>query len=156
MTTTHLVAPAVHSAATFSLPRAFLLALLFAIMISRATQAADATWVEFAPPTRIDHAAIYDPVRDRMLVFGGRQGCVLSASVMALSRGSLVLRSATISTPIIRPRPRTSPMNRYFSWSFLSASSITLPTRAEFSTSRSLMMASTAPRPAAAPNGFPP
>ena len=85
MTTTQLVAPAVHPAATSSLPRAFLPALLLAIVMPRAPQAADATWAEFAPPTRIDHAAIYDPIRDRMLVFGGRQGCVLSASVMALS-----------------------------------------------------------------------
>src|SRR5262249_7999814 len=79
-----------------------------------------------------------------------------SASVMALSNGSLVLRSATSSTPIIRPRPRTSPMKRYLSCSFFSASSISAPTRAEFSTSPSLMMASTAPRPAAAASGFPP
>ena len=37
------------------------------------------------------------------------------ARVMVLSSGALVLRSATISTPIISPRPRTSPMNGYLS-----------------------------------------
>jgi hypothetical protein len=29
------------------------------------------SWSEFAPPTRAGHTAIYDPVRDRMIVFGG-------------------------------------------------------------------------------------
>ena len=43
--------------------------------------------------------------------------------------------------------PRTSPMKRYLSCRRLSASSITAPTRAEFSTSFSSRMASTAPRP---------
>ena len=29
-------------------------------------------WLDTPPPRRIQHAAIYDPLRDRMLVFGGR------------------------------------------------------------------------------------
>jgi hypothetical protein len=34
----------------------------------------DGAWVELPPPTRSTQAAIYDPVRDRMLVFGGSDG----------------------------------------------------------------------------------
>src|SRR5215470_2637910 len=78
------------------------------------------------------------------------------ARVIVLSRGSLVVRSATISTPIIKPRPRTSPMKRYFSCSCFRELSISAPTRAEFSTSFSSRMISTAPSPAAAASGFPP
>ena len=38
------------------------------------SRAQDGAWVELPPPTRASHAAIYDPVRDRMLVFGGSDG----------------------------------------------------------------------------------
>src|SRR5271155_4370723 len=79
-----------------------------------------------------------------------------SARVIVLSNGALVLRSATMSTPIIRPRPRTSPMKRYFSCTFFSASSMTAPTRAEFSTSLSSVRASIAASPAAPARGLPP
>ena len=52
----------------------------------RTAHAADGTsWTELHPPTRLGHAAIYDAVRDRMLVFGGRQGCILHDEVLALA-----------------------------------------------------------------------
>ena len=35
----------------------------------------DGTWEEFAPPERSLHAAIFDPVRSRLLVFGGVGEC---------------------------------------------------------------------------------
>jgi len=39
------------------------------------------------PPGRLGHAAIYDPVRDRMLVLGGRSGPLYLSDVWALSLG---------------------------------------------------------------------
>src|SRR5512135_1917075 len=46
--------------------------------------AADGCWTELAPPARLEHAAIYDPIRDRMLVFGGVGGGGLRGEVWAL------------------------------------------------------------------------
>ena len=36
--------------------------------------AAEGVWSELAPPCRAAHSAVYDPVRDRVLVFGGSDG----------------------------------------------------------------------------------
>lgn len=41
---------------------------------SGSTTSDDGEWREPAPPSRTDHTAVYDPVRDRMLVFGARYG----------------------------------------------------------------------------------
>jgi hypothetical protein len=63
------------------------LAVVLAVTTSatRLAAAADSNWFEFAPPTRSEHIAIYDPVRDRMLVFGGGEGCVNRPEVWSLS-----------------------------------------------------------------------
>jgi hypothetical protein len=46
----------------------------------------DGTWIAIPPPAeRQGHTAIYDPVRDRMVVFGGSEGGVLYNDVWALS-----------------------------------------------------------------------
>jgi hypothetical protein len=50
------------------------------------------TWTEFEPhgtpaQTRCEHSAIYDPVRDRMIVFGGSLDGTLTNDVRALSLG---------------------------------------------------------------------
>ena len=34
----------------------------------------DGAWDELPPPIRFEHQAIYDPVRDRLIVFGGSSG----------------------------------------------------------------------------------
>src|SRR5262249_51172246 len=60
------------------------------------------------------------------------------------------------STPIIRPRPRTSPLKPYFSSKRRSTSSISLPTRAEFSTSPTSRITSIDATPAAAASRSPP
>src|ERR1041385_9115649 len=54
-----------------------------------------------APPGRTAHAAIYDPVRDRMLVFGGLAGSTRQNDVWALSLGSSPAWSelAPVGTP---------------------------------------------------------
>jgi hypothetical protein len=64
------------------------LSIVVATPSSRLAHAADATWIEISPPTRVGHAAIYDPLRDRMLVFGGAQRSNPRADVWALSLGS--------------------------------------------------------------------
>ena len=45
----------------------------------------DGAWVEFPPHTRDLHTAIYDPVRDRVVVFGGYDGSGFRNDVWALS-----------------------------------------------------------------------
>ena len=47
----------------------------------------DGTWAHLFPLGRLGHTAIYDPVRDRMIVFGGDEGYYpyVSNSVLALS-----------------------------------------------------------------------
>jgi len=58
------------------MPRLFLMLILCGLVgvlsPSRAAPATDGSWEKLLPPTgRTDHTAIYDPVRHRMVVFGG-------------------------------------------------------------------------------------
>jgi len=50
-----------------------------------ASGAANGAWNQPLEPTRDRHSAIYDPVRDRMVVFGGDDGSYLLNDVWALS-----------------------------------------------------------------------
>ena len=54
---------------------------------TRAASPADGVWTELAPPARMNHAAVYDPIRDRVLVFGGVGGGGLRGEVWALDLG---------------------------------------------------------------------
>ena len=45
-------------------------------------------WSEISPPARIGHKAIYDPLRDRMIVFAGRNGAVGSYRTWVLCFGT--------------------------------------------------------------------
>jgi len=60
------------AAASSSAPPVSDVAILAAPTLDDADDA-DAKWIELAPPVRRDHSAIFDPVGDRMLVFGGGQ-----------------------------------------------------------------------------------
>ena len=54
--------------------------------VAAPANAPDGAWQQFAPPSwLIWHAAIYDPVRDRMLVFGGLDGYLRQAELWELS-----------------------------------------------------------------------
>lgn len=44
-----------------------------------------ATWSEFGPPTRADHTMIVDPVRSRLVLFGGQEGSTKRDDVWAFS-----------------------------------------------------------------------
>jgi len=72
------------AARTGRLPAAFLLASAALAGFVHTGWAADGTWSEFTPPTRSGHAAVYDPLRDRMWVFGGTEGGTLRNEVWAL------------------------------------------------------------------------
>ena len=50
------------------------LALATLSATARPARTADGIWSELEPPCRVSHSAIYDPVRDRVLVFGGTDG----------------------------------------------------------------------------------
>lgn len=61
-------------------------------------------WSEISPPTRKRHRAIYDPVRDRMIVFGGKNGAAGSNRTWVLCFGT----DATwkeLETEGVRPPP---------------------------------------------------
>jgi hypothetical protein len=71
------------------------------------------TWTELSPAgtppsARIEHSAIYDPVRDRMIVFGGGKIGALRNDTWALSLGGLPTWTelSPAGTP---PTPRASP-----------------------------------------------
>src|SRR5262245_10619704 len=48
-----------------------LLALFLGLPASAPAAPQDGAWSDLGPPQRGGHAAIYDPVRDRMVIFGG-------------------------------------------------------------------------------------
>lgn len=57
------------------------------------------------PPARSDHSATYDPVRDRMIIFGGYDGASRSNDVWSLSLGT---PSWSALTPMgVGPSPRS-------------------------------------------------
>src|SRR4029079_7396201 len=41
-------------------------------------------WREVGPPTRSDHAGVYDPVGDRLVIFGGTEGATPPGHVSML------------------------------------------------------------------------
>src|SRR5262245_6050576 len=43
------------------------------LTLSASVHASDGTWIRIPPPHRTQHVAIYDPVRGRMIVFGGNE-----------------------------------------------------------------------------------
>ena len=66
----------------------------------------DTAWIESLPPARSGHAVVYDPLRDRRLVFGGTEGSVRRDDVWALSLAGPPSwdEIAPLGTP---PSPRT-------------------------------------------------
>jgi hypothetical protein len=81
--------------------RGLLLFLALYVLEADLADAADGTWMEIPPPTRRDHTAILDPVRDRMVVFGGSEGDVLRSEGLAFA---LATQTWTV-LPIAGPGP---------------------------------------------------
>ena len=64
------------------------------------------TWSEVAPPSRSDHTAIYDPVGDRMIMFGGAEVSTPHNEVWTLSlSGTPAWTLMNVSW--LRPTPRS-------------------------------------------------
>ena len=74
--------------------RSIPLALRFAVLVASVAVVDDGTWSLFLdaqpgqPPSRDAHAAILDPVRHRLIVFGGPNGPPVSGT-WAMSLGAL-------------------------------------------------------------------
>src|SRR5262245_36586738 len=62
------------------------LVLLAGLLVHQGAAGQDGVWSAISPPTsRTQHAAIYDPVRDRMVIFGGNYLNVASRDLWALN-----------------------------------------------------------------------
>lgn len=61
------------------------LVVFLTALMAQPAPAADGEWLEFPPPVRIGHTGIYDPVRDRMVIFGGSEGGMYHDDVWGLS-----------------------------------------------------------------------
>ena len=59
-------------------------------------------WREVGPPTRSDHAGVYDPVGDRLVIFGGTEGATRHDDVWMLS---LSATPAWSQPPVFSLRP---------------------------------------------------
>jgi hypothetical protein len=81
------------------------LAIPAALALSRCARAdsADGTWSDLAPPGRAGYAAIYDPVRDREVIFGGFNpsggGTRNDTWTLSLAPGGSWTPAATIGAP---------------------------------------------------------
>lgn len=83
----------------------FGLAWLAGVLIVECAVAQDGVWIARTPPTsRNQHTAIYDPVRDRMLVLGGHGGGVARRDLWMLSLGPVP--KWTPLTPTVAPLDR--------------------------------------------------
>lgn len=81
--------------------RSLTLAFCLAALVSGVAAADDGTWSLFLdaqpgwPPSRNAHTAIFDPVRHRLIVFGGLNGLPLNAT-WAMSLGAALNRRLEI------------------------------------------------------------
>jgi hypothetical protein len=85
------------------------------VLLPHLAGAADGTWRELSPPVRVGAAAIYDPPRDRVVVYGGRDDV---GSGLARDRTDTWLLDADGSGPFVLvpndgPAPPGSPEGRF-------------------------------------------
>ena len=63
-----------------------LISLVALLACASGAGASDGLWSELPPPARAGHSAIHDPLRDRMIVFGGRENDVWALSLSGEKR----------------------------------------------------------------------